>query len=113
MLFRSTTTVIVVLAATAGLAQSANPGTTPGTPMLNPQSLAARTGPVGSRTTDPLGLAAIREQVEDMQSTLSKMRVVLKQMHAKAAKNKPTDSLTKANLDMWELVVGHLDNELE
>ena len=55
----------------------------------------------------------MRERVEDRQGTLSKMRVVLKQMHAKTAKSKPADSLTKANLDLWELMVGHLDNELE
>ena len=41
------------------------------------------------------------------------MRVVLKQMHARAAKSKATDLLTKANLDMWELMVGQLDKEFQ
>src|ERR1700746_2201633 len=106
MLFRNTSRVLVILASTAALGQSANPGTTPSDPMLNRQSLTARRGPVGSKTADPQGLVAMRERVEDMQRTLSKMRVVLTQMHAKAAKSKPLDSLTKANLDMWELMVG-------
>jgi hypothetical protein len=45
-----------------------------------------------------------------MESTLSQMRVLLKQMHAKS---KATDSLAKANLDMWDLMVGNLDKELQ
>jgi peptidoglycan hydrolase CwlO-like protein len=113
MIFRSAIRVLVVLAATAALAQSAQPGTTPSAPILNPQSLAGRKAPVGNKTADPQGLAAIHERVEDMESTLSQMRVVLKQMKAKAAKSNASDSLTKANLDMWELMVGHLDKELQ
>jgi hypothetical protein len=105
MTFRIATRVTVVLAATAALAQSAQPGTTPGAPILNRQSLAGRRGPVGNKTADPQGLAAMRERVKDMESTLSQMRVVLKQMNAKAAKSKATDSLTKANLGMLELRV--------
>jgi TolA-binding protein len=113
MFFRSSIIVLVVLAATAALAQSANPGTTPGAPTLNRPGLTPRRGQVGSRSTDAQGLVAMRQQVEDMQSTVSHMRGVLQQMQTKAAKNKPIDSLTKANLDMWELMVGHLDKELE
>jgi hypothetical protein len=105
--------LVLVLAPTAALAQIANPGTTPGAPILNRQSLAGRRGPVGSKTADLQGLGAMHERVQDMESTLSQMRVVLKQMHAKAAKSKSTDPVTKANLDMWELMVGHLDKELE
>ncbi len=44
---------------------------------------------------------------------LSQMHVTLKQMQAKSTKSKTTDPLTKANLDMWELMIGHLDQELE
>ena len=113
MIFRNATRVVVVLAATAALAQSAQPGTAPGAPILNRQGLTARTSPVGNKTADPQGLAAMRERVEDMQSTLSQMRVVLRQMQAKAANSNATDSLTKANLDMWGLMVGHLDKELQ
>ncbi len=47
-----------------------------------------------------------------MESTLTQMRLVLKKMHDKAAKSKTQDSLAKANLDMWELMVSHLDKEL-
>jgi hypothetical protein len=113
MIFRSAIRVVVVLAATAAWAQSAQPGTTPGAPILNPQGMSGRRGPVGNKTADPQGLAAMRERVEDMQSTLSQMRVVLRQMQARAAKSNAPDSLSKANLDMWELMVGHLDKELQ
>jgi hypothetical protein len=105
--------LVLVSAAPAALAQIANPGTTPGAPTLNRQSLAGRRGPVRSKSADPQGLSAMRERVQDMETTLSQMRVVLKQMHAKAAKSKSPDPVTKANLDMWELMVGHLDKELE
>jgi len=120
MTFRSAAGVIVVLAATAALAQNGQPGTTPVAPMLNQsapipnrQSLAERRGSVGNRKADPQSLAVMRERVQDMESTISQMRGVLKEMHARAAKNKPTDSLAKANLDMWELMVGHLDKDLQ
>jgi peptidoglycan hydrolase CwlO-like protein len=38
------------------------------------------------------------------------MHAVLKQMRSKAASKDP---LAKANLDMWELLVGHLDKQLQ
>jgi len=113
MMFRNATRVIVVLAATAALGQSAQPGTTAGAPILNRQAPAGRRGPVANKAADAQGTAGLRERVGDMESTLSQMRLVLKQMHAKAAKSKTTDSLTKANLDLWELMAGHLDKELQ
>ena len=120
MTFGSGARVLVVFAATAALAQNAQPGTTPGAPMLkqsppfpNRQSLAGRRGSAGNRTADPQGLAAMRDRVQGMESTISQMREVLKQMHARAAKSKAPDSLTKANLDMWELMVGQLDKEFQ
>lgn len=112
-MLRSAIQVMVVLAATAALGQTALPGTTQKTPMLSPQDLAARRGPARNRpAAAPQGLAAIQQQVEDMDHTVSQMRVVLKQMQARAAKSKATDSATKANLEMWELMVSHLDKEL-
>jgi hypothetical protein len=55
----------------------------------------------------------MRERLQEMESTVSRMRVLLKQMHARADKSKATDALTKANLDLWELMVGQLDKEFE
>ena len=110
MIFRSATRVVVVLAASAALAQSAQPGTTPGAPILNRQGPTGRRAPVGNKAAEPQGLAAMRERVQEMESTLSQMRLLLKQMHAKS---KAADSLAKTNLDMWELMVGSLDKELQ
>ena len=113
MIFRSVTMFVVVLAATAALAQSGQPGTTPGEPILNRQAPTGRRSPVANKTPDPQSLVAMREQVENMDSTISKMRVLLRQMHAKATASKASDSLTKANLDMWDLMVGQLDKQLQ
>ena len=110
MIFRSAIRVVVVLAASAALAQSAQPGTTPGAPILNRQAPTGRRSPVGNKAAEPQGLAAMRERVQEMENTLSQMRLLLKQMHAKS---KATDSLAKTNLDMWELMVGNLDKELQ
>jgi len=113
MTFRSVTSVIVVLAATAAWTQSAQPGITLGTPNSSLQGLVGRRGPVANKTADPLGLAATHERIEDTESMLTQMRVALRQMHAQAAKSKPTDSETKANLELWELMLSHLDKELQ
>ena len=113
MTFRNATRVVVVFAATAALAQSAQPGTTPGAPVLNRQAPTARRGQAGNKPADTPGLTAMRDQLTDMESTLSKMQVALKQLHAQAAKSKTADPLTKANLNMWDLMVGHLDKEVQ
>ena len=110
MIFRSATRAVVVLAASVALAQSAQPGTTPGAPILNRQGPTGRRAPVGNKAAEPQGLVAMRERVQEMESTLSQMRLLLKQMHAKS---KATDSLAKTNLDMWELMVGNLDKEVQ
>ena len=110
MIFRSVTRVVVVLAAAAALAQSAQPGTTPSEPILNRQGPTGRRAPVGNKAAEPQGLAAMRERVQEMESTLSQMRLLLKQMHAKS---KAADSLAKTNLYMWELMVGNLDKEVQ
>ena len=64
MIFRSATRVVVVLAASVALAQSAQPGTTPGAPILNRQGPTGRRAPVGNKAAEPQGLAAMRERVQ-------------------------------------------------
>ncbi len=112
MIFARAARVLVVLAATAAFAQTAQPGATSGTPMMRPAPATGKS-PSADRSTDPLGVSEMRERVNDMETTLSQMRGVLKQMHAKASVSQVPDSLTKANLEMWELMVGRLDKELE
>jgi hypothetical protein len=55
----------------------------------------------------------LRLRLEDLENTVNQMHTVLKQMQAKAAKSGVKDSIAKANLDMWGLMVGHLDKELQ
>lgn len=112
MIFGSTVRVLVILAATGALAQTAQPGTSAGTPMMN-RGAARRRAPVADRNSDPLGVSAIRARVDDMESTLSQMRTVLQKMHADAARSKVPNSMTKTNLELWDLLVRGLNGELE
>lgn len=56
--------------------------------------------------------AAANQNMQEMGETLSKMHVVLKEMSAKTASNS-RDSIAKANLEMWTLMVGQLDKQYE
>lgn len=111
-MFKTATAAMVALAVTTGLAQGVSPVVVPvGTPRTSQvQPLAGRGGiatVAGNKTPAP---ATLRERVQDMETTLAKMHAVLKQMRSKAASKDP---LAKANLDMWELLVGHLDKQLQ
>ena len=117
MMFKTGTAAIVVLAVTTVLAQGASPVATPvGTSVMSQkQSVAGRSGMsslAGNKTAGVQTPATLRERAQDMQVTLAKMHAVLKQMRAKAASSSK-DPLAKANLDMWELLVGHLDKQFQ
>ena len=117
MMFKTGTAAIVVLAVTTVLAQGTSPVATPvGTSLMSQrQSVAGRSGMsslAGNKTAGVQTPATLRERAQDMQVTLAKMHAVLKQMRAKAASSSK-DPLAKANLDMWELLVGHLDKQFQ
>ena len=57
--------------------------------------------------------SAMHQRVEEMGNTLTKMHAILKQMQAKAAANSTKDSATKANLEMWALLLSDLDKQYE
>jgi peptidoglycan hydrolase CwlO-like protein len=116
MMFRNMTRVMMLLAATSVLAQSTPPASVPGGgPIAVPRrGLPGRAGVNASQNPAALqGTVALRQRVDDMQSTLTQMHDVLKKMQARQAKNTVKDPLTKANLEMWGLMVGHLDKELQ
>jgi hypothetical protein len=115
MTFRNVTRVIVVLAATAALAQSTPPGTLPGGgPIASQRRGLPGAGGLAAKQNPKLrAVPSLPERVKDMEQTLAQMHVVLKRMQAKQAKSGVKDSLAKANLDMWGLMVGQLDNELQ
>ena len=121
-MFRNAIRVITVLAVTTALAQSI-PATAPadnpsatvpgGTEVMQRQGFAHRRGLAGNQARNLPASAPLHQRVQDMENTLNQMHGVLKQMHAKAAKSTAKDSLAKSNLEMWELLVGHLDKQLQ
>ena len=52
-----------------------------------------------------------RKRMQEMEKTLADMHALLKQMQAKNASSRSKDPVAKANLEMWELLLGHLDKE--
>ena len=117
-MFRNAAIVVVVLAVTTAVAQSVPPAPTVpgGIGMIGQErgSLGRRIssqgamGPSGMQTP-----AAPRQRLEDLESTVNQMHLMLKQMQARAAKSTTKDSFAKADLGMWELMVGHMDKELQ
>jgi hypothetical protein len=120
MMFQNATRVIMALAVTTALAQGTPPATAGspqadvpgGNDVMQRQGYAGRRAPLAKQPHGVPVQTSLRERVHDMESTLNQMRLVLTKMHDKAAKSKTQDSLAKANLDMWELMVRHLDKEL-
>jgi hypothetical protein len=117
MRLRNAAVAIVVLAVTRVLAQGTPPAGTSLTRQRNaPMAGRGMASLDSSKATAAQTPAVLHQRVEEMQDTLAKMHVVLKQMRAKAtkgAKGGANDSLTTANLDMWELMLGHLDKQFE
>lgn len=107
MTFRSTAAAIIVLAATTAWTQS--PSRAPIAPSSHPRTVAAESNAMGlaenTRTQ-----SATHQRLEDMGSTLTRMHELLKQMQAKTTA-KSADSLSKANLEMWGLILGDLDKQ--
>lgn len=122
-MFRNAIRVITVLAVTTALAQSTPPATAPadspaatipgGTEVMPRPGFAHRRGLAGNQARNLPAAGSLHQRVQDMENTLNQMHVVLKEMHAKAAKSTAKDSLAKSNLEMWELLVGHLDKQLQ
>jgi hypothetical protein len=120
MIFQNATRVIMALAVTTALAQGTPPAAAGspqaavpgGNDVMQRQGYAGRRAPSAKQPRGVPVQTSLRERVQDMERTLTQMRLVLTKMHDKAAKSKTQDSLAKANLDMWELMVSHLDKEL-
>jgi hypothetical protein len=115
MMFQNAARAIVILAVTTAMAQDTSPAPTVpgGTEVMQRHGFASRRGQAGNQTRSLATPTPLRQRVQEMESTLTQMHLVLKQMQDKAAKSKTKDSLTKANLDMWGLMVGHLEKDLQ
>ncbi len=112
MKFRSAAAALIALAVTTAWGQTAAPSTSAPGAALPPtaQRRPFRRGisPLATGTTR--ATITPRQRLQDMESTVSSMRAQLKQMRAKAGTK---DALAKANVDMWELLVRHLDTQLQ
>jgi hypothetical protein len=113
MTFRTASAVMVVFLATAVWAQSTSPVTAPAggrqpVPRTRPMLPAAQ-----SQTNGVQVPSTPRQRVQAMEETLTRMHGLLKQMRAKAASSGSRDPLAKANLDMWELMLGQLDQQFD
>jgi hypothetical protein len=109
--------IIVLLAAASARAQSPAPAASPAapSPVFTPDSnttarVISRLGRNRTAGTAPAQLAP-REGLQEMESTLNSMHTLLKQMQAKNASSRLKDPIAKANLEMWELLLSHLDQE--
>jgi hypothetical protein len=105
MTFRNTAAAIVVLGASTAWGQS----TAPAAPSSHPRRVAAESNVMGlaenTRTQ-----SATHQREEDMGTTLTRMHALLKQMQAKTSASS-ADSLGKANLEMWSLMLADLDKQ--
>ena len=91
--------------APAAAPQATSPN--PPTPMIRWPNSA-----MGRRQAGPVNPPSLQQRVEDLTATVDKMHLVLKKMHTKAAAN-AKDPAVKANLEMWDLMVGQLDKQLQ
>jgi len=109
--------ITVFLAASSAWAQSPAPAPSPAAapPVMAPDPntttrVISRFGRNrGARAAETQ--VAPRQRMQEMESTLNAMHALLKQMQDKNAASRSKDPVAKANLEMWELLLGHLDKE--
>ncbi|MBA0084665.1 MAG: hypothetical protein HRJ53_06700 [Acidobacteria bacterium Pan2503] len=109
--------ISLFLAAAAAWAQSPDPAPSPAARpplMARDTNSTSRAVPRFGRNRNS-GAAqaqlASRERVQEMQTALNDLHALLKQMQAKNASSRSKDPVAKANLEMWELLLAHLDKE--
>jgi hypothetical protein len=113
--------IILFLAAASAWAQSPAPAPAPAPapeappPVLVPgtngtSGVISRFGR-GRVVRGPEAQLAPRERLQEMEGTLTSMHALLKDMQAKNASSRLKDPVAKANLEMWELLLVHLDKE--
>ena len=102
--------VIVVVAATGVWAQT----TAPARSFAGRQRTAmATTTDADSKTAEMRAKVAMNQRVQEMETTLGRMHLLLKQMQANAAVKNSKDPMTKANLEMWGLMMQQLDKQFD
>ena len=107
--------IILFLAAASAWAQSPAPAPAAPPPVMAPDAnttprVISRFGQ-GRNVRGAEAQLAPRERMQEMESTLNNMHALLKDMQAKNASSRLKDPVAKANLEMWELLLVHLDKE--
>jgi hypothetical protein len=105
--------VLLILAATGAWAQT---GAAAGAarPMSGrSRTVMATATDADSKTAEMRAKAAVNQRVTEMETTLSKMHLLLKQMQANPAVKNSKDPMTKANLEMWGLMLQQLDKQFD
>ena len=116
MTSRSAAAAIVVLAAATVWGQSTSPFPAAGgagATAIHAGATRRGMSPLPGSRMSSVGTAAAHQRMQDMESTLNKMHALLKQMRAQAGSRSSKDQLAKANLDMWELMLGQLDKQFD
>jgi len=103
---------IILLAVSAAWAQTASRSMAGRTYSRNPRAVMASSNAKGLAQTYE-AQNAMRQQVEDMGATLTKMHTLLKDMQAKNKMSGTKDPMVKANLEMWGLMLQDLDKQFE
>lgn len=102
--------VVLIIAATGVWAQTAAPVRS----MAGRQrSVMATSTDADSKTAEMRAKAAVNQRVQEMETTLTKMHLLLKQMQASPAVKNSKDPMTKANLEMWGLMLQQLDKQFD
>lgn len=103
---------MMLLAASAAWAQTASPSMASKAYSRNPRAVMAKSNAKGLAQSQE-AQNAMRQQVEDMGTTLTKMHALLKDMQAKNKMSGTKDPMIKANLEMWGLMIQDLDKQFE
>ena len=120
MSLRSGAAAILFLAVTTVFAQENAPASAqapapPAAPQMRQQPSPMRRwghGGMSGKQSQPVTGPSLQQRVQELQSTLDKMHAALKRMQGKTAAS-TKDPMEKANLQMWELMVGQLDKQLQ
>ncbi len=112
MMFEKTA-VVLVLAASAAFAQSSSPAATAPKTIQGRRLSALATTPSEDKANEARMQSAMHQRVMEMGKTIGQMQVLLKQMQTKVAASGTKDSLAKANVEMWQLMLTQLDQQFE
>jgi hypothetical protein len=66
-----------------------------------------------SKTAEMRAKAAVNQRVQEMETTLTRMHLLLKEMQSSPAVKNSKDPMTKANLEMWGLMLQQLDKQFD